>query len=104
MIYGPRKDARSWQEHLDSFLRSEEARQRGFTVGSHPKCPTLCYVREADGVIELHVDDEHGCGKETIVAELFTFLTEKIEMKYVQGIWCGSYEYLNTESDVTGRD
>ena len=98
MIYGRRKGARSWQEHLDSFLRSEEARQRGFTVEPHPKCPTLCYVREADGVIELHVDDEHGCGKETIVAELFTFLSEKIEMKYVQGIWCGSYEYLKTES------
>ena len=28
---------------------------------SHAKCPTLYYVREADGVIELHVDDGHGC-------------------------------------------
>ena len=36
---------------------------------SHPECPTLYYEREADGVIELHVDDGHGCGKETIVAE-----------------------------------
>ena len=35
-----------------------------------------------------------GCGKEMIVAELLTFLSEKIEMKYVHGIWCGSYEYL----------
>ena len=96
VIYGRRKGARSWQEHFDSILRSEEARQRGFTVESHPKCPTLYYVREADGVIELHVDDGHGCGKETIVAELLTFLSEKIEMKYVQGIWCGSYEYLKT--------
>ena len=68
VIYGRRKGARSWQEHFDSILRSEEARQRGFTVESHPKCPTLYYVREADGVIELHVDDGHGCGKETIVA------------------------------------
>ena len=51
---------RSWQEHFDSILRSKEARQRGFTVESHPKCPTLRYVREADGVIELHVDDGHG--------------------------------------------
>ena len=74
MIHGRRKGARSWQEHLDSFLRSEEARQRVFTVEPNPKCPTLCYVREADGVIGLHVDDEHGCGKEMIVAELFTFL------------------------------
>ena len=63
-------------------------------MDSHPKCPTLYYVREADGVTELHVDDGHGCGKETIVAELLAFLFEKIEMKYVQGIWSGSYEYL----------
>ena len=49
---------RSWRRStLMPVLRSEEARQRGFTVESHPKCPTLCYVREADGVIELHVDD-----------------------------------------------
>ena len=73
--------ARSWQEHFDSILRSEEARQRGFTVEAHPKCPTLYYVREADGVIELHVDDGHGCGKETVIAELLSFLSEKIEMK-----------------------
>ena len=47
-------------------------------------------------MIELNVDDGHGCGKETIVAELLTFLSEKIEMKYVQGFWSGSYEYLKT--------
>ena len=45
------------------------------SVESHPKWPTLYYVREADGVIELHVDDGHGCGKETIVAELWKFLS-----------------------------
>ena len=101
--YGRRKGARSWQEHFESILRSEEARQRGFRVESHPKCPTLYYVREADGVIELHVDDRHVCGKETIVAELLTFLSEKIEMKYVQGIWCGSYEYLKTEKVRDGK-
>ena len=49
-------------------------------------------------MIELHVHDGHECGKETIVAESLTFLSEQIEMKYVQGIWCGSYEYLKTES------
>ena len=48
VIYGRRKGARSWQE------------QRGCTVESHPMCPTLHYVHEADGVIELHVDDGHG--------------------------------------------
>ena len=94
VISGRRKGARSWQEHLDSILRSEEARQRGFTVESHPKCPALYYVREADGVIGLHVDDGHGWEKETIVAELLTVLSEKIEMEYVQGIWCGSYASL----------
>ena len=80
VIYGRRKGARSWQGHFGSILRSEEARQRSFTVESHPKCPTLYYMREANGVIELHVDDGHRCGMETIVAELSTFLSEKIEM------------------------
>ena len=96
VIYGRRKGARSWQEHFDSVIRSEEARQRGFTVEAHPKCPTLYYIREADGLIELHVDDGHGCGKEEIIAELLTFLSEIIEIKYVQGIRRGSYEYLKT--------
>ena len=36
------------------------------------------------------------CGKETIVKELLAFLSEKIEMKYVQRIWSGSHEYLKT--------
>ena len=35
-------------------------------------------------------------GAGTIVAELLTFLSEKIEMKNVQGIWCGSNEHLKT--------
>ena len=103
VIYGRRKGARSLQEHIDSILRGEEARQRGFTMEAHPKCPTLHYVREADGVIELHVDDGHGCGKETVIAELLTFLSEKIEMKYVQGIWCGSHEYLKTVKVRDGK-
>ena len=54
-------------------------------------------------MIELHVDDGHGCGKEIIVAELLTFLSEKIEMKYVQGIWCGSNEYLKTVKVRDGK-
>ena len=62
MIYGRRKGARSWQEHFDSILRREEALQRGFTVESHPKCPTLDHMREAGRVIELQVDDGYGCG------------------------------------------
>ena len=103
VIYGRRKGARSWQEHFDSNLRGEEARQRGFTVEAHPKCPTLYYVREADGVIELHVDDGHGCVKETVIAELLSFLSEKIEMKWVQGIKCGRYEYLKTVKVRDGK-
>ena len=55
-------------------------------------------------MIELHVDDGHGCGKETIVAELLTFLSEKIEMKYGQGIKCGSYEYLKTVKVRDGEE
>ena len=65
--------------------------------------PTLYYVREADGVIELHVDDGHGCGKETVIAELLSCLSEKIEMKWVQGIKCGSYEYLKTVKVRDGK-
>ena len=70
---------------------------------AHPKCPTLCYVREANGMIELHVDDGHVCGKETVIAELLSFLSEKNEMKWVQGIWCGSYEYLKTVKVRDGK-
>ena len=65
-------------------------------MDAHPKCPTLYYIREAVGLIELHVDDGHGCGKEEVSAELLTFLSEKIEIKYVQGIRHGSYDYLKT--------
>ena len=36
------------------------------------------------------------CGKETVIAELLSILSEKIEMKWVQGIKCDSYEYLKT--------
>ena len=94
VIYVRRKGARSWQEHFDAIIRSPEARQRGFTVDAHPKCPTLFYIREADGMIKLHVDSGHGCGKEEVIAQLLAFLSEKIEIKYVQGIQHGSYEYL----------
>ena len=80
MIYGRRKFARSWK----AILRSEEARQRGFTGGITSKVSdTLLRAVRQDGVIEIHVDDGHGCEMKTIV----TFVNEKIEMKYVQGIW-----------------
>ena len=49
------------------------------------------------------MDDGHGCGKETVIAELLSFLSEKIEMKYVQGIWCGSNEYLKTVKVRDGK-
>ena len=42
------------------------------------------------------VDVGHGCGKETIVGELLAFLSEKIEMKHVQGIWRRNFEYLKS--------
>ena len=37
-----------------------------------------------------------GAGKRQSSRNSWHFLSEKIEMKYVQGIWCGSYEYLKT--------
>ena len=49
------------------------------------------------------MDDGHGCGKETVIAELLSFLSEKIEMKWVQGIKCGSYEYLKTVKVRDGK-
>ena len=59
-----------------TLIPSSEVRKHGSEV-SHwnhiQSVRRLYYVREADGVIELHVDDGHGCGKETIVAELLTF-------------------------------
>ena len=50
-----------------------------------------------------HVDDGHGCGKDTVIAELLSLLSEKIEMKLVQGIKCGSYEYLKTVKVRDGK-
>ena len=94
VIYGRRKGARSRQEHFESIIRGEEASQRGFTWKHIQSVRQLYYVREADGVIELHVDDGHGCVKERVIAELLSFLSEKIAMKWVQGIKCGSYEYV----------
>ena len=55
VIHGRRKGATSWQEHFDSILRSEEARQRSFTVESRTKCPTHYCVREADGLIDTWI-------------------------------------------------
>ena len=95
VTYGRHKGARSWQENFDA-IRSTEARQCGFTADAHPKCPTLYYIREADGTIELHVDNGHGCGEEEVIAELLAFLSEKIKIKYVQGIRHGSNEYVKT--------
>ena len=98
--------ARVQDRGRSTLIPSSEVRKQGsegFTVESHPKCPTLYYVREADRVIELHVDDGHGCGKETIVEEFLSFLSKKIEMKYVQGIRCGSYEYLKTVKVRDGK-
>ena len=63
-----------------TLIPSSEVRKHGTEASQWNHIQS---VREADGVIELHVDDGHGCGKETIVAELLTSLSEKIEMKYV---------------------
>ena len=67
VIYGRRKGARSWQDHFRSVVISEETRKAGFTVRLHDKCPTLFYIEEADGVLELHVDDGHGTGDPVVI-------------------------------------
>ena len=86
-FYGRRKGACSWQT---------PSSQRGFTVDTQPRCPTLYFIRESDGLIELHVDDGHGCCKEAVIAELLAFFSEKNGTKHVQGIGRGSHEYLKT--------
>ena len=83
---------------------ARKARQLGFKVNRLQSVRHSATCVRADGVIELHVDDEHGFGKETIAAELFTLLSEKIEMKHVQGIWCGSYEYLKAVKMRDGEE
>ena len=89
-----------------TLVPSTEVRKHGSEVSQwnhiqSVRRSTTC--ARADGVIELHVDDGHGCGKETVIAELLTFLSEKIEMKYMQGIWCGSYEHLKTVKVRDGK-
>ena len=85
VIYWPRKGARSWQDHFDATMWRHEAKQRGITVDAHRRCPTLYCFREADGLIELHVDDGRRCCKEAVIAELLASFEEKIEIKYVYG-------------------
>ena len=70
---------------------------------AHPKCPTLHCVREANGVIELYVCDGHGCGKETVIAELLSFLSETIEIQWVQKNKCGSCENLKNVKVRDGK-
>ena len=72
------------------MLRIEDARQR-----SH--CGITSNM--SDTPLRACVDGGHGCGKETIVAELLAFLSAKSEMKHVHKIWKGSCEALeNFES------
>ena len=76
-----------------TLIPSSGANKHGSEVSQWNRIQRVLHSSsEADGVIERHVDDGHGCGKETIVAELLAFLSEEIEMKFVQRIWSGSYE------------
>ena len=85
MIHGRFKGAKSWQEHFSC----SESRMHGseVTVESHPNM--------SDTPLRACVDEGHGCGKETIVAEMLAFLSVKNEMKHVRKIWkssCGALE------------
>ena len=72
------------------MFRSEDARKR-----SH--CGITSNM--SDTPLRACVDEGHGCGKETIVAELLAFLSVKNGMKHVRKIWKGSCEALeNYES------
>ena len=95
VIYGRRKGARSWQDLFREIVLSEEAKKAGFTVRVHHKCPTIFYIEEADGVMELHVDDGHACGKSEVMKAFMVYLASELELKYVCDIGVGdSYEYL----------
>ncbi len=62
VIYGMQKVARSWQDHFHHLLLSDETKEAGFTVRAKEMCPTMFYLEEADGVLELHVDMDTGSG------------------------------------------
>jgi hypothetical protein len=95
VIYGRRKGARSWQDHFRSVIISEDARKAGFTVRLHDKCPTLFYIEEADGVLELHVDDGHGTGDPVVIKKFLEYVADKIDLKWSDNLRAGaSYEYL----------
>ena len=95
VIYGRRKGARSWQDHFRSVVISEETRKAGFTVRLHDKCPTLFYIEEADGVLELHVDDGHGTGDPVVIRKFLEYVGSQIELKWIDNLRAGaSYEYL----------
>jgi hypothetical protein len=97
VIYGRRKGARSWQDHFVSVVQSPEAVEAGFTVKVHEKCPTMFYLVEADGLFELHVDDGHGTGRPDVIRKFLEYISQKIELKWVDGLKEGmSYEYLKT--------
>ena len=74
------------------MFRIEDARQR-----SH------CGItsKMSDTPLRACVDEGHGCGKETIVAELFAFLSVKTEMKHMHKIWKDSCEHLRDEPKLT---
>ena len=97
VIYGRRKGARTWQEHFHEVVTSDEAKTNGFTVTRFEQQPTLYYLHEADGVMELHVDDGHGTGRPAVTRRFLEWLQTKIELKWVDELkFPQSYEYLKS--------
>ena len=76
-------------------MLSQETKDAGFTLRVHDKCPTMFYLEEADGVLELHVDDGHGTGDPLVIRKFLEYLSTKLELKWADNMAIGaSYEYL----------
>lgn len=64
LVHGRRNGARSWQELFPWTC------EVGLTVKVFEQRPTLYYIEETGGVLELHVDDGHGTGKPEVISRL----------------------------------
>ncbi len=90
VIYGRRKGARSRQDHLRSVVLSKETQRAGFAIRVHDKFPTMFYLEEADGILELHVDDRHGAGDPMVARKFLEFMSSKLELKRLGQLGPGS--------------
>ena len=94
-IYGPRPAARRWQAHFCKVVTSSECKDEGFTVVQCPKSPNIYNMKEADGVVDLHVDDGHCTGIPEIMERFFAYVSTNVKMKISAAIVAGmKYEFF----------